>query len=153
MLTRWFDWGGPDWAQSFAELEALRREMNRLFGDGATFERAGRASPTSFPRIGLFDAKESLVLRAEIPGVTESDLEITVDSGTLTVRGTRRVEVPKGYAVHRQERPETTFARSFSLPCKVDADKTRAELKNGVLTLSLPKAPEVKPRQITVKAT
>jgi len=150
MLTRWFDWDNLDWARSFAELEALRREMNRVFG---AEDPGGTARHTAggFPRIGLFDTKEELVLRAELPGVAESDLEITAESGMLTLRGKRKIEVPKGYGVHRQERSDTTFARSFSLPCKVSADKAIATLKDGVLTLRLPKAPEVKPLQITVK--
>lgn len=153
MLTRWFDWGDLDWARSLAELDTLRTEMDRLFADIAPVARTRRAPVTSFPRIGLFDAKEQLVLRAELPGVAENDLEITVADGVLSLRGTRKVESPQGYTVHRQERPETAFARSFSLPCKVDADKANATLKNGVLTMMIPKAPEVKPRQITVKAT
>ena len=152
MLTRWFDWGDLEWARDLAELDTLRREMDRLFADRSP-SRPRRAMPTSFPRIGLFDAKEQLVLRAELPGVAESDLDISVEEGVLSLRGTRKVELPKGYTVHRQERPETSFARSFALPCRVDADKATASLKNGVLTLQLPKAPEVKPRQITVKAS
>ena len=152
MLTRWYDWGGLDWDRSFEELEALRREVTRLFGESG-HDRPRYASPAAFPRIGMFDTKEELVLRAELPGVNEKDLDITVEEGTLSVRGIRKVDVPKGYAAHRQERAETTFARSFSLPCKVDADKTHANLKNGVLTLRLPKAPEVQPRQIAVKSS
>lgn len=151
MLTRWNDWGAFDWAQTLADFEALRREMNRVAGDRPA-ERPRVQSPTAFPRIGLFDTKEQLVVRAELPGVAESDLDITVDEGTLGIRGTRKVSIPEGYAVHRQERAETTFARSFALPCKVDADKAQAVLKHGVLTLSMPKAAEVQPRQIAVKA-
>lgn len=152
MLTRWNDWGALDWARTLADFDTLRHEMNRVLGDSAA-ERPRVQNPTAFPRIGLFDTKEQLVLRAEVPGVAEADLEITVDEGTLGVRGTRKVHIPEGYSVHRQERAETTFARSFALPCKVDADKSLAVLKNGVLTLTLPKAPEVKPRQITVTAS
>ena len=151
MLTRWNDWGALDWARTLSDFDSLRREMNRLFGEGGT-ERPRVQSPTAFPRIGLFDSKEQLVLRAEVPGMAEGDLEITVDEATLSLRGTRRVQLPEGYSVHRQERAEATFARSFALPCKVDADKSQAALKNGVLTLVLPKAPEVKPRQISVRA-
>ncbi|MBW2526799.1 MAG: Hsp20/alpha crystallin family protein [Deltaproteobacteria bacterium] len=151
MLTRWNDWGAFDWARSLAEFEQLRRELNRAAGEGAP-DRSRLQSPTAFPRVGLFDTKEQLVLRAELPGVAEDDLDITVDEGTLAIRGTRKVTIPEGYSVHRQERAETTFARSFALPCKVDSDKAQAELKYGVLTLTLPKAPEVQPRQIAVKA-
>ena len=152
MLTRWYDWGGLDWDRSFEELEALRREVTRLFNETG-LDRPRSQMPAAFPRIGLFDTKEELVLRAELPGVNEQDLDITVEEGTLGLRGKRKVEVPKGYAVHRQERAETTFARSFALPCKVDADKAQANLKNGVLTLRLPKSAEVQPRQITVKSS
>jgi HSP20 family protein len=152
MLTRWYDWGGLDWDRSFEELETLRREVSRLFNETGR-DRPRYQTPAAFPRIGLFDTKEELVLRAEVPGVSEKDLDVAVEEGMLSLRGTRRVETPKGYAVHRQERAETTFARSFALPCKVDADKSQANLKNGVLTLRLPKAPEVKPRQIAVKSS
>ena len=98
------------------------------------------------------DTAEQLVLRAEVPGVAEEDLDVTIDQETLTLKGTRKIEIPEGYTVHRQERAETTFARSFSLPCKVDADKTQAVLKDGLLTVNLPKAPEVHARQIAVKS-
>lgn len=151
MLTRWNDWGAFDWARSLAEFESLRREMNRVMGESQP-EQPRVQNPTAFPRIGLFDTKEQLVLRAELPGVTEEDLEITVEEATLGIRGTRKVSIPENYSIHRQERAETTFARSFALPCKVDADKAQATLKHGVLTLTLPKAPEVQPRQISVKA-
>ena len=151
MLTRWNDWGAFDRARTLSDFETLRQEMNRVLGEGAP-ERARVQNPTAFPRIGLFDTKEQLVVRAELPGVVEEDLDITVDEGTLGIRGTRKVTIPEGYSVHRQERAETTFARSFALPCKVDADKAQAVLKWGVLTLTLPKAPEVQPRQIAVKA-
>jgi HSP20 family protein len=152
MLTRWYDWGGLDWDRSFEELEALRREVTRLFAETGR-DRPRFQSSAALPRVGLFDTKEDLVLRAELPGVSDKDLDVSVEEGTLSLRGSRKVETPKGYSVHRQERAETTFARSFSLPCKVDAEKAQATLKNGVLTLRLPKAPEVKPRQIAVKSS
>lgn len=148
MLTRWHDRGAWDWARSLSDFDTLRRELNRLVNDE---EQPRVASPRGFPRIGLFDTKEQLVLRAEVPGMKDEDFDITVDDGTLTIRGTRKVDIPEGYNVHRQERAEATFARSFGLPCQVDADKAMAALKNGVLTLTLPKAPDVQAKQITVK--
>jgi HSP20 family protein len=66
------------------------------------------------------------------------------------LQGSRRVEAPQGYDVHRRERGAYEFTRSFTLPVKVDADQAKATLKNGLLTLTLPKAPEVQPRQINV---
>jgi HSP20 family protein len=71
----------------------------------------------------------------------------------LTLSGARKTAVPEGHSAHRQERPSFEFSRSYALPAKVDADKTHATLKNGVLTITLEKAPEVKPRQITVRAS
>ena len=150
MLTLWND--RPVWKNARAEFEALRREAHRRHA-AARDNRPRRLNPTDFPRIGLFDTPEQLVMRAEVPGVAEEDLDITIDEETLTLKGTRKIEIPEGYTVHRQERAETTFARSFSLPCKVDSDKTSAVLKDGLLTVSLPKAPEVHARQIAVKTS
>jgi HSP20 family protein len=100
--------------------------------------------------VGLFDTGSELMVRAELPGVKDEDLDITLDQGLLTLRGERKVDVPEGYAVHRQERGNLKFARSFTLPCKVDAERTTANLGNGVLTMVMPKAPEDQPRQIAI---
>ncbi len=153
MLTRYSDWGWndlvwPELGRGFAELEALRREMDRLFER----REPARAAPSRFPRMGLFDRGQALVLRAEVPGVAEGDIDVTVDRGVLSVRGRRKASAPTGYSLHRRERGELSFARSFNLPCKVDREKIRAELDGGVLTITLPKAEEEKPRQISVRA-
>ncbi|RLB65318.1 MAG: Hsp20/alpha crystallin family protein [Deltaproteobacteria bacterium] len=149
MLTLWND--RPNWRQNRATLDALRREFHRQASHDET-AAPRQLNPTDYPRIGLFDTAEQLVLRAEVPGLAEEDLDITIEQETLTLRGTRKIEIPEGYTVHRQERAETTFARSFHLPCKVDSDKTAAVLKDGLLTVTLPKAPEVHARQISVKS-
>jgi HSP20 family protein len=149
MLTRFNDWGFGDVERTMAEFDALRREMNRLFEGGAG--RTVRSGAPGFPRMGLFDRGSELVVRAELPGVVDKDLDITVDQGLLTLRGRRTVTAPEGYAVHRQERGNLEFARSFTLPCRVNAEKTTATLKHGMLTLVLPKAPEDQPRQIAIR--
>lgn len=146
MLIRWNDWGLGNVDRSLAEFDALRREMNRVF-DGAS-PRARTA--IGGPRVGLFDRGSELVVRAELPGVAHSDLDITLDPSLLTLRGERTLDVPEGYAVHRRERAAMKFARSFTLPCRVDAEKAAAKLQHGVLTLVLPKVPEAQPRQIAV---
>ena len=153
MLTRWSNWGLYDFDREFertlADFDALRREMNRLF-DG-TYQQNGARS-VGWPRIALFDEGAQLAVRAELPGMSEKDVQLSIDQGVLTLRGERNAQAPEGYAVHRQERGHYRFARSFTLPCKVDVEKTKAELKNGVLTVTLPKAPEEQPRQIAVSA-
>lgn len=157
MLTRWNDFGR---FSRFANREVpadafdlLRREMNRLFYDfengvpDADIERAA-----TWPRVALEDTGSALVLRAEVPGLAEKDVEITLDNSTLTIKGQRREETPEGYSTHRKERTAYRFSRSFQLPAKVDSEKTTAELKNGVLRVTLEKAKEAQPRQISVRA-
>lgn len=157
MLTRRSHWndfedlGLGRFGRSFAGLEQLRREMDRLFGE---FEQQsdGHWRSTAWPRIGVIDEGKTVLVRAELPGMTEKDLEITVTADTLTLRGKRQDEVPEGYSVHRKERAAIEFARSVQLPCRVDGDKAEAIMKHGVLSLKFPKAAEAQPKQITVKA-
>ena len=152
MLTRFTDFSDwpsfalADFARGNAPHAQFRRELDRLFGD---FERAF-TSPQS--RLTLGEEGGNYVLRADVPGLTEQDFDISVEGSTVTLRGERKVEVPEGYTAHRRERGTVSFARSFELPARVDADKVTASLKNGVLTLTLPKAAEAQPRQISVKA-
>jgi HSP20 family protein len=148
MLVRWNDFGPFDFQREF---NVLRQEVTRLFEDQSE-QQPRRTNPTTFPRIGLFDSGTELVLRAELPGVAEDDLDVSIEQNTLTLRGTRKVHIPDGYAVHRQERSETTFARSYNLPTRVDPERSKAILKNGVLELTMDKAPELQPRKISVKA-
>jgi HSP20 family protein len=150
MLTRFSDFN--DWPSfGFAELGGasypyaqLRRELTRLFGE----ERAQSVgSPVTFEDDGT-----TFTLRADVPGLTENDFQISVANNTVTLKGERKVEAPEGYSQHRRERSAVRFAKSFQLPARVDAEKVTATLKHGVLTLSLPRAAEAQPRQISVKA-
>lgn len=155
MLTRrteWADWpsfGFGDYSPFYA-LEQLRREVDRVFSE---VERGPLRARSGMPVMTLEDAGDHFSLRAELPGLTEKDIEISVTAESLTVRGERKAEVPQGYTVHRQERGDFKFARTFALPVRIEPDKVEATLKNGVLTLSLPKAPEARPKQIPVKAS
>ncbi len=148
MLTRW-----SELDRAFSVMDELQRRMNRLFDE----VDSGRWAGSSFvggawPPVNLYDAGDDLVIRAMVPGLTEKELEITGNQEVLTLSGERKLEVPEGYSVHRQERGGVRFSRSFTFPCKVNLEKTKAAVKDGVLTITLPKAPEAKPRQITVKA-
>jgi HSP20 family protein len=106
----------------------------------------------SGPRVHLYDVGNSLVVKADLPGMTEKDVTISLNQDVLTLGGERKADVPEGFAVHRQERAPIRFSRTFTLPTKVDAERAAAVLKNGVLTLTLPKVPEAQPRRITVQA-
>lgn len=153
MLTRFSDFndwpafGLADFGRSYAPHTQLRRELDRLFGE---FERSA-AAPTA-SAVSFEDEGTSFVLRADVPGLTQDDFQISVAGNTVTLRGERKLEVPEGHSVHRRERRALRFAKSFELPTRVDADKTTATLKNGVLTLTLPKVADAQPRQISVKA-
>ena len=159
MLTRWNELGFGGLDRELSALDNLRNQMDRLFLD---FERGwgvGRepqaqldwAAGTAWPRIALYDSGSELRLRAEVPGLSDEDLDVSVEQSSLTIRGERRIEVPEGYSVHRQERGNRSFARSFTLPCRVDAEKATASLRNGILEMTLPKVAEEQPRQIQVK--
>jgi len=136
-------------------LDELRRRMDRLWQDydGDDTERMARfASASGWPRVNLFDSGSTLLVQADVPGLSEKDLQISINQDVLSITGERKAEVLDGYSVHRQERTAFHFARSFSLPCPVDPDKTTAAIKDGVLTITLAKAPEAQPRKITVQA-
>jgi HSP20 family protein len=152
MMTRFNEFRDWPFASSspFRTLGAfdLLRQLDRLFAEPESWEpRAG------FPRVSFDDQGSAFVLRAELPGLSEKDLELTATATTLTVRGERKVEPPQGYSTHRSERTSYRFARTFELPSKVDSDRVDARLEHGVLTVTLPKAPEAQPKQISVKAS
>jgi HSP20 family protein len=111
--------------------------------------------PTSdaWPPVTLQDTGAALVVRADVPGLDPKSLDLNVDENTITLKGEREDKAPDGYTTHRKERTAYKFTRSFALPAKVDAEKVEAEIKNGVLTVTLPKAKEAQPRQINVRAS
>jgi HSP20 family protein len=151
MLIRRHDHDG-----TFAMFDQLQRQMNRLFGDTG-LDRHGEvqahgASSYEWPRLTVNDAGNELVLRAEVPGLADKDIQLTIDGDVLTLSAERQVTPPAGYKVHRQERATLRFAKSFSLPVEIDAEKADAKLVDGVLTVTLPKAPKAQPRQIAVRA-
>lgn len=155
MLARWNNFGGlgrfgsRDFAAPLATFDELRREMNRLFFD---FER-DLPEADAFPRVSLEDKGTALEIRAEVPGLAEKELTLSADSTTFTLQGEHKEETPEGASVHRKERSAYRFARSVTLPAKIDPDKVEATLKNGVLTVTLPKAKEAQPRSISVRGS
>lgn len=155
MLTRFSDWnawpsfGYRDSAGSFAVFDQLRRELERAFANSS---EAGTDRQFG-TRVTLEDSGAAFVVRAEIPGLAQKDLDLQVTATTVTLRGERKAEAPQGYTAHRSERSGFRFARSFEVPSKIDPEKVEATLVNGVLTVTLPKAAEAQPKQITVKAS
>jgi HSP20 family protein len=151
MLVRFNDRSGfPVFGSSRAfPASSLRRELDRLFGD---LERAPSFAQSFVPTVTFSDAPEAFTLRVELPGVSEKDIDIDVTANVVSLKTVRKAEAPEGYTPHRQERPSFSFARSYELTARVDPEKVQASLKQGVLTLTLPKAAEVQPKKITVTA-
>jgi HSP20 family protein len=116
--------------------------VNRLFEPGAR--------PWT-PPVDILETENDLVLKMDVPEISMSDVEIRLENNTLSVQGQRKFEQPNGKGYHRIERSYGTFARSFSLPNTVDTERVRADYKNGVLTVTLPKKEVAKPRTIKVE--
>ncbi|MEM7447330.1 MAG: Hsp20/alpha crystallin family protein [Myxococcota bacterium] len=150
MLVRWNDIGIRRTAPQLASWDSFRREMDRFFED---FDHQ---KPSAFargaPRIHTKNTEQALKLRIEVPGMDEHALRISLEENNLTVEGTRALNTPEGYEPHRRERTDLEFTRRFTLPFRVDAEKTNASLQHGVLTLELHKQASEQPRKISVKS-
>jgi HSP20 family protein len=134
------------------ELSTLQGEMNRLFN--AFFEGPENGGARRWtPAMDLVESEGDLVLKADLPGLSEDDVKIEVADGILTVSGERKTEhteQKKGY--YRMERSFGSFSRSLSLPDGVDADKIDASFKDGVLEVRIPKPEERQPKRISIGA-
>jgi HSP20 family protein len=136
----------------FTAMDLFRSKMNRMFTDfdGSYGESSGWRVTGSFPKTNMYDNGDSFQVIAEVPGVSKENLSIRVQGNYLELSGTRNSEAPEEYKAHRVERSTASFTRSFTLAAEVDADRIEALLKDGLLTLVLPKAESAKPRQITI---
>jgi HSP20 family protein len=141
-LTRW---------EPFRDIARLQEEMSRLFDDR---RYAAGESVGWTPACDIYEDDESVALDFELAGVDPKNVDVRFENGVLTLRGERKLErEDRRENYHRVERSYGIFTRSFSLPGSVDAEKIRAESKNGVLTVLLPKRAEAKPRSIHVKVS
>src|SRR5713226_7494158 len=141
-ITRW---------EPFRGLTTLQDQINRLFNDA--FERTGEESSLSAwaPAVDIYETEHELVVKADLPEVDPKDLDIRVENNILTIRGERKFEKRVNEESYlRVERSYGSFARSFTLANTVNPDAIKAEYHNGVLTLSIPKREEAKPKQIEV---
>ena len=136
----------------FGAMDLLQNKMDRIFGDfGRSFDDVpGLTFRASTPRTNLYENGDTFEIRAEVPGIAKDDLNVNIQGNYLEISGSRTGDTPNGYKVHRSERGTSTFSRSFTLPDDVDADKVEAQLKDGILYLTLPKSEVAKPKQITI---
>jgi HSP20 family protein len=147
MLVRW---------TPFTEMGRLQHDLNRMFDsfDARPLAKAETVQGLWTPAVDVVEDADKIELLVDLPGVKQEELEIQVEKRVLTLRGARKAErsEPKGDKENfrRYERVTGGFVRSFTLPETVDLEKIAAALKDGVLTLTLPKKPEAQPKQIKV---
>ena len=134
------------------EFAVMQDRLNRLFGNVYLRDEDTGFRGNWVPSVDIYETeKHDLVLRAELPGMTQQDIEVTVENGNIIIKGEKKFD-PEVKEEHyrRIERAYGTFHRSFTLPTTVDAGKVTAEYKNGVLTITLPFKEEAKPRTVNV---
>lgn len=151
ILRGLYDWPSGRWRRPTDDMETMKRQMGNLFDD--FFRRPSRLATSGvYPLVNLTGDKDNYYLRAEIPGLKSDELDIQVTSNAITLSGERKFLTEDGSATyHRREREAGTFSRGISLPGDVNPDKVDASLKDGMLTVIIPKAEASKPKQITVK--
>lgn len=129
-------------------------EMSRLFEDFFNDLPWMATMPRTegwVPAVDIFEKDGNLILRAELPGMNEKDIDVKLEGNILTLKGERKLDSEeKKHNYHRVESFYGAFTRSFTLPDTVDTDKIKADYKNGILTVSIPQRPEVRPREIPV---
>jgi len=132
-------------------IHRVRDQMEDLFNQlwGGGLPGAGLAA--GVPALNVWEDDQSLFVETELPGLTMTDVEVTVMGNELTIKGERKEQPVEGATYHRRERSGGTFARTMKLPVQIDANRVTATLKDGVLTVTLPKAEAAKPRKIEVK--
>ena len=144
--------------QPFCDLMATERGFDRLFRDAFSSVlpvREGELPTRAWaPAVDICENENNIVLKAELPGVDPKDVEVRVEDNTLYLKGERKFEKDtKEENYHRIERSYGSFARSFALPNSIDAEKVAAEYQDGLLTLTLPKREETKPKTIKINVS
>src|SRR5438105_13533254 len=143
------------WDQPRAWSSFLQGPVNRLFEDNFTRDRSGHADLATWaPPVDVYETENELVVKADLPDVQEKDIDVRVENNTLTIRGERKFsnEVQDDNYL-RVERAFGTFSRSFSLPNTVNTEAIKADYRNGVLSVRMPKREETKPKQIKISVS
>jgi HSP20 family protein len=134
------------------DIKTLQNQLNRLFEPFARFATGDEdlVSGTWVPPVDVAETQEQIIVRAEVPGMRQQDIQIEFENGLLTIRGERAIEKIENATWHRVERTYGNFSRSFTLPRTVDPEKISANYRDGVLEISVPKREEAKPKQIRI---
>jgi HSP20 family protein len=138
----------------FRDFLSIQRDMNRLFSDTMSSREAAPVSrsETWAPPVDVHESAAGFTIAVELPGVKKEDIQLELKDESLTLRGERKAERDVKEGVHRIERVYGPFHRSFNLPSSIDTSAVKASFRDGVLEITLPKAEEAKPRQISIAA-
>ncbi|MEO6951608.1 MAG: Hsp20/alpha crystallin family protein [Polyangia bacterium] len=149
MLLRWTSWNHPTDVDHHLDSWLARRGRTLTPLESNTHAE----EPTIWqPAVDVHEDAERILLVADLPGLEQSNVNISVEKNVLSIRGERQPEITERPGVQRNERTHGAFSRTFTLPPTIDLDQVTAEMKAGVLRVTLPKKPETKPRQIKVNA-
>jgi HSP20 family protein len=143
VVTRW---------EPFREFTTLQDRMNRLFRETYNEGAEQPLTASNFaPAVDVYEDEHAVILKIEIPGIDEKDVDVRIENNTLTVHGERKIDKEEKEENYRRvERQYGSFTRTFTLPTTVDSEKVSANYDKGVLNVSLPKKAEAKPKQIKV---
>ena len=138
----------------FRDFSKAQEQMNRLFEDAYLRRASDSALTTWAPEVDIHETEDAFVFEADLPGMNEKDLDIRLENNMLTIRGERKFEKKANEENYlRVERAYGSFSRSFSLPHTINAEAIKADYRNGVLTVRVPKREEAKPRQVKVNVS
>ena len=137
-----------------SELSGVAGRLNRLFGRDDLLDSDAMSGPGDWvPAVDILEAEREMIIKAELPGVEAKDVVVSLDNNVLTLKGERKTEREVSREnYHRMERAFGSFHRSFTIPAFVDAENVKAEFRNGLLTITLPKKDSARGRSIEVNA-
>lgn len=133
------------------EMVGLSDRLNRMFEEMSGFNVENEITGSWAPAVDVYESENAIEIKADLPGMTEKDIDVTVENNTLSIKGERKIEnEEKRESYHRIERQYGSFYRSFQLPNIVDVTRINASFRNGILELALPKREETKPKRISI---
>ena len=135
---------------AFEQLERMRDQFDRLLSDDFG-TRSGLLSAGVYPQVNMTEDADKFHIRAELPGVKSDDIEMQATAKNVSISGERKIEAEsEGVRYHRREREAGKFSRIIAMPTEIDPERIEAKMKDGILTIHIPKAEAVKPRQIAI---
>jgi len=134
-----------------SDLELLRSQMDRLFDNFYRTFESDKDLASDYPVVDIKETKDDFIIKAEVPGMSKDDIKINISENTVTIKGEKKEEKKENdINYHRIERRFGSFQRSFSLTSPIDSDKIKASCKDGILTITIPKKEESKPKEIPI---